>query len=173
MVLSGSISGGQFERVAAPGTAITTWTQADIDAGDIFLAQTGAITITNLRPRGSNNLFGAGINDTVAGGPSFTLSATTGNIDETANSASTLMATIIPTETVTPSYSLSGANAALFELTNGDSQLRLRSGQNLSTADGATRVVTVNLDDASTGAGIDASQTFVLSVWVQGGGPGY
>jgi hypothetical protein len=105
--------------------------------------------------------------------PSFTLSATTGNIDETANSESTLMATIIPTETVTPSYSLSGANAALFELTNGDSQLRLRSGQNLSTADGATRVVTVNLDDASTGAGIDASQTFVLSVWVQGGGPGY
>jgi hypothetical protein len=67
MVLSGSISGGQFELESAPGAAITEWTQADIDAGDIFLAQTGAITITNLRPRGSNNLFGTGINDTVAG----------------------------------------------------------------------------------------------------------
>jgi hypothetical protein len=267
-----TISNGLFERVATPGTRISSWSQAEINNGEIQLIRPNAQTVTNitLRARGANLAQGALASDTVAataftfaaqtfsiaenpsngaaignlvisGGvppytfvespasgaisvnfntgaltvqnaasfnhevnptltvsviasdsdspaqsitrtitvnvtnvaPSFTLSATTGNINETANSASTLMATIIPTETVTPSYSLSGANAALFELTNGNSQLRLRSGQNLSTAGGATRVVTVNLDDASTGAGIDASQTFVLSVWVQGGGPGY
>jgi trimeric autotransporter adhesin len=132
MVLSGSISGGQFERVATPGTAITTWTQAEINAGAISLIQTGATTITNLRARGSNGYLGTGVNDTI---PNTAPTAISFSPASPSFLSTIAAATVISTATATDpestaggSYSLGGANAALWSINNSGVISRSASG---------------------------------------------
>jgi hypothetical protein len=62
-------------------------------------------------------------------------------------------------ETIT----LTGADAGVFEVFNGN-QLRLRAGTALNFETKTSYTVTVNVDDPTLGAGVDASSVFTLTI---------
>jgi protocadherin Fat 4 len=98
-----------------------------------------------------------------------TLSNIVTNLDENSDtSASTKVADIAITDDAlgTNTLSLSGADAAKFEIVDngGQFELHLRAGETLDFESDAGFDVTVNVDDAGVGASPDASTNYSLSV---------
>jgi hypothetical protein len=139
------ITGGQFERAATPGTAITTWTQAEINANEITLVQTGLTTITSLRARGSNGYLSAGASDTVANNAptAINFSPASPSFLSTIAAATTIAtATAVdPESTAGGSYSLGGANASLWAI-NASSGVITRSASGSLTVGASSLSVT-------------------------------
>ncbi len=97
--------------------------------------------------------------------PTVSLSqAGTSLAEDTSTGTQIKMADIIVTDDATGTnvLSLSGDDAALFEIDG--TELFLKSGTNLDFETAPTLTVTVNVDDSSIGSGIDSSTDFTLTI---------
>ncbi|WP_430450746.1 DUF4347 domain-containing protein [Rhodopirellula europaea] len=97
--------------------------------------------------------------------PTVSLSqAGTSLAEDTSTGTRIKMADIIVTDDATGTnvLSLSGDDAALFEIDG--TELFLKSGTNLDFETAPTLTVTVNVDDSSIGSGIDSSTDFTLTI---------
>ena len=167
-----TLTGGQFERVSAPGVAITTFTQADINTGAIRFVHNGgelapsfALTVSDglatTAPQTTSGGAFFNVNDNApifSSSPSLTLSengTSVGNV--TASDAD------LPGQLVT--YRISGgADAAKFVLTSGGALSFVSAPDFESPTDaGGNNVYEVQVT-ADDGSGLTTTQNFAITV---------
>ncbi|NJR70607.1 MAG: hypothetical protein HC771_19690 [Synechococcales cyanobacterium CRU_2_2] len=179
-----SITGGQFEVVGLAGNAVTSFTQQQVnasqirfvhDGGEVAPSYTVVVKDNEQTPNTTTpSVVTIGtftkVNDAPTGVTLTPLS--TGRLPENASAnAAVRVANIAVVDpdaaTSTNNLSLTGANAALFEVADGSTPgsrvLQLKRGA--AIASGSTYTVDVNVDDPTIGTAgsIEATQSFSLT----------
>jgi Ca2+-binding RTX toxin-like protein len=167
-----AVTHGRFELVAAPGASITSFTQAQINSGAVRFVHDGGETEPSYSLTVSDGMFSSAAS---AGTVTFT------NVNDAPTAVIFDIATSLLAENTstqdpiqmadlgvtddsmgTNDLSLSGTDAAFFELVN--NELFLKAGLVLDFETKPFYSVTVNVDDAMVGGAVDAFATFVLNI---------